>query len=123
MTDNTRLKKLSVNVSKMLEMLEADRQENKSRFETLEDAMDTLLKSNNAGANLHMNIAGNNSIGGSSSPPPFQVRNVKLDFPRFDGSEVLQWIFNSESSGMDGKKLFLDFSTFFFDYDVIIFCI
>ena len=33
------------------------------------------------------------------------------------------WIFNSESSGMDGKKLFLDFSTFFFDYDVIIFCI
>ena len=33
------------------------------------------------------------------------------------------WTFNSESSGMDGKKLFLDFSTFFFDYDVIIFCI
>ena len=96
MADNTRLKELSVNMSKMLEMLEADRQENKARFETLEAAMDTLLKSNNAGVNLHMNVAGNNSIGGSSSPPPFQVRNVKLDFPRFDGSEVLQWIFKAE---------------------------
>jgi len=29
-------------------------------------------------------------------PPPFQVRNVKLDFPRFNGSEVLQWIFKAE---------------------------
>nr|KYP46439.1 Transposon Ty3-I Gag-Pol polyprotein [Cajanus cajan] len=27
---------------------------------------------------------------------PFQVRSVKLDFPRFDGSEVLQWIFKAE---------------------------
>ena len=61
MADNTRLKELSVNMSKLLEMLEADRQENKARFETLEAAMDTLLKSNNnSGANLHMNIAGNN---------------------------------------------------------------
>ena len=58
--------------------------------------MDTLLKSNNAGVNLHMNVAGNNSLGGSSSPPLFQVRNMKLDFPRFDGSEVLQWIFQAE---------------------------
>ncbi|KAJ1411038.1 Aspartic peptidase domain superfamily [Sesbania bispinosa] len=28
--------------------------------------------------------------------PPFQVRNVKIDFPRFDGSEVLSWIFKAE---------------------------
>jgi len=27
---------------------------------------------------------------------PFQARNVKLDFPRFNGSEVLQWIFKAE---------------------------
>nr|KYP47443.1 hypothetical protein KK1_030902 [Cajanus cajan] len=26
----------------------------------------------------------------------FQVRNVKLDFPKFDGSEVLQWIFKAK---------------------------
>lgn len=37
--------------------------------------------------------------GGSNShttPPPFQVRNVKLDFPRFDGNDVLHWIFKAE---------------------------
>ena len=97
MPDNTRLKELSVNMSKLLEILEADRQENKARSETLEATMDTLLKSNNnSGANLHMNVAGNNSIGGSPSPPPFQVHNVKLNFPRFDRSEVLQWIFKAE---------------------------
>nr|KYP73406.1 hypothetical protein KK1_006031 [Cajanus cajan] len=27
---------------------------------------------------------------------PFQVRNVKIDFPRFDGSDVLSWIFKAE---------------------------
>jgi len=83
-------------MSKLLEMLEADRQENKAQFETLEAAMDSLLKpNNNSGVNLHMNVAGNNSIGGSPFPP-FQVCNVKLDFPHFDGSEVLQWIFKAE---------------------------
>jgi len=41
--------------------------------------------------------------GGSSSSgkeavynQPFQARSVKLDFPCFDGSEVLQWIFKAE---------------------------
>jgi len=32
----------------------------------------------------------------SSSSPSFQVRNVKLDFPNFDGSGVLQLIFKAE---------------------------
>ena len=27
---------------------------------------------------------------------PFQVRNVKIDFPILDGSDVLQWIFKAE---------------------------
>lgn len=27
---------------------------------------------------------------------PFQMRNVKLDFPRFDGSDVVNWIFKAE---------------------------
>ena len=30
------------------------------------------------------------------SNQPFQARSVKLDFPRFDGSEVLQWIIKAE---------------------------
>jgi len=70
MVENTRLKELSAQVSKLLELFKADRQENKIMFETLEVAMDSLLKTNTA------------------SPPLFQVCNVKLDFPRFDDSEV-----------------------------------
>nr|KYP32492.1 hypothetical protein KK1_046816 [Cajanus cajan] len=33
---------------------------------------------------------------GGASVQPFQVRNVKLDFPRFVGTDVLQWIFKAE---------------------------
>ncbi|XP_019465366.1 PREDICTED: uncharacterized protein LOC109363560 [Lupinus angustifolius] len=32
----------------------------------------------------------------NSFKQPFQVRNVKLDFPRFDGKHPLEWIFKSE---------------------------
>jgi len=28
--------------------------------------------------------------------PPFQVRNIKLDFPWFNGSNVLEWIFKAK---------------------------
>ena len=35
-----------MNMTKILEMLEADREENKTRFETLEVTVDTLLKQN-----------------------------------------------------------------------------
>jgi hypothetical protein len=28
--------------------------------------------------------------------PPFQVRSLKIDFPRFDGKNVLDWIFKAE---------------------------
>jgi hypothetical protein len=33
---------------------------------------------------------------GSSGKAPFQVRNVKLEFPRFDGTNVHEWIFRAE---------------------------
>ena len=37
---------------------------------------------------------------GSVVPPPpqqpFQTRNIKLDFPRFDGIEVMNWTFRAE---------------------------
>ena len=47
---------------------------------------------------------GNNSHCGWSSPSDhpiptrqlFQVRNAKLDFPRFNGTNVLYWIFQAE---------------------------
>lgn len=30
------------------------------------------------------------------SKQPLQVRNVKLEFPRFDGKKVMDWIFKAE---------------------------
>jgi hypothetical protein len=39
----------------------------------------------------------NSSHGASnSSKQPFQVRNIKLEFPHFDGNNVLDWIFRGE---------------------------
>lgn len=31
----------------------------------------------------------------SSQKPTFQVRSIKLDFPRFDGNNVVGWIFKA----------------------------
>ena len=47
------------------------------------------------------NSSGSPSGGGSQATnqptrTPFQTRNVKLDFPRFNGTEVLEWIFKAE---------------------------
>jgi len=81
----------------ILEMMETDRQENRTRFETIEDTVETLLKQNRSpGGNFHHVAEGHSSGSGYTNPPPFQVRNVKLDFPCFDCSEVLQWIFKAE---------------------------
>jgi len=85
MADNTRLKKLSINMSRVLEMLEADRKDNKARFESLEVMVESLLKQNSGSGKNH-----------NLPHPPFQVSNVKLNFPCFNGSEVLQWIFKAE---------------------------
>ena len=85
MVNNTRLKELSTNMYRVLEMLETDQKDNKARFESLEVAVKSLLKLNSGSGENH-----------NLPHPLFQVRNVKLDFPRFDGSEVLQWIFKAE---------------------------
>jgi len=88
-----RLKDLLVDIKKLAEMMESRDQELKSllehltmrendqdtRFETIESHITSLLRNNSGPSN-----------------PPLQVQNVKLDFPRFDGSDVLQWIFKAE---------------------------
>jgi len=71
----------------LIAALSERQRDDSTRFETLEISMDSVIKSIQAldtGSRL------------SSSSPSFQVRNVKLDFPKFDGSEVLQWIFKAE---------------------------
>jgi len=44
MAKNTRFKYLSAHMTKLLETIKHDRQENKTCFETLEQMMDTLLQ-------------------------------------------------------------------------------
>jgi len=92
MVENTRLKDLAVEMKKLAEMMEASKSmleftqlENKIRFEKIESAMDIVFKRDSS-----------MSSGAVKLNEPFQVRNVKLDFPRFDGSEVLQWIFKAK---------------------------
>ena len=68
------------------------------RFEHLESKMDEELQA------LLQNSNGKQPHGGASSSTentpshcqPFKVRNAKLDFPRFDGADVLYWIFQAE---------------------------
>jgi hypothetical protein len=58
-----------------------------SKFDKIHTALDILIQQTPSkqphGAELH-------------NRPPFQVRNVKLKFPRFDGSNVHEWIFRAE---------------------------
>lgn len=87
MADNTHLKDLAGDVKKILELMESRNKDYSLRFSSIEIDIE--------GLRLHKP----DHVEGSSvklSAPPFQVRNVKLDFPRFDGQDALQWIFKVE---------------------------
>jgi len=95
MADNTKLKELQADMKRLLEMMEkcdvqyAKRDEDYvARFERIESVLDTLSQIKA--------IGGSTSNSAVNNPQPFQVRNIKLDFPRFDGSDVLHWIFKVE---------------------------
>lgn len=45
---------------------------------------------------LHVSSSSDGKNSQTTTIQPFQVRNIKLDFPRFDGSEVMNWIFRVE---------------------------
>ncbi|KAE9612033.1 hypothetical protein Lal_00048864 [Lupinus albus] len=96
MAENTRMKglkdainNLNATMQKMMEDSEARhndyvqaRQADMARLDQMEVQLNTL----------------NNSVNseGSSSHQQQQPLQVKLDFPKFDGSEVLNWIFKAE---------------------------
>jgi hypothetical protein len=61
---------------------------NAERFNLIHEALDALMQKKTVPESSH---------GGSNSgKQSFQVRSVKLDFPRFDGKNVLNWIFKAE---------------------------
>lgn len=45
---------------------------------------------------LHASSSSGGKNSQTTTVQPFQVRNIKLDFPRFDGSEVMNWIFRAK---------------------------
>lgn len=102
MAENTRMKNMETAITTLTAMLQAigeeatrDRSDNRARMERIEAQLSSLQQGN-------ASPGGRNSSGfsmlTSSSNPSFQVRNVKLDFSRFDGSDVLNWIFKSKQS-------------------------
>lgn len=74
------------------ERLEAMNNSNAARFNHIDEALETLLQRHQP---FQSPFHGENS-GKQVQRQPFQVRNVKLDFPKFDGKDVLDWIFKAE---------------------------
>src|SRR4051812_27242731 len=70
--------------AKRINSLETD---NDHRLSRIESAVESLLK--NAADSQHDDR-------NSHLRPPFQTRSVKLEFPRFDGSHAIEWIFKAE---------------------------
>ncbi|MCH79797.1 Ty3/gypsy retrotransposon protein, partial [Trifolium medium] len=87
---------------------------NAERFNLMHEALDALMQKKTTTESYH---GGLNS--GRSS---FQVRSVKLDFPRFDGKDVLNWIFKAEQffdyhNTPDEDRLMI--SSVHLDHDVV----
>ncbi|MCH79841.1 retrotransposon protein, partial [Trifolium medium] len=71
----------------IFERLERSEAANAAKFAKIFSALDILID---------QTPSKQNHGAGLSNRPPFQVRNVKLEFPRFDGSNVHEWIFRAE---------------------------
>ncbi|MCI11643.1 hypothetical protein A2U01_0032745, partial [Trifolium medium] len=87
---------------------------NAERFTLMHEALDALLYRKTTPESHH---GGSNSV-----RSPFQVRSVKLDFPRFDGNDVLNWIFKAEQffdyhNTPDEDRLMI--SSVHLDHDVV----
>ena len=116
MADNTRLKDLSSELKRISDMMErsnqvtADRlgrlESSMSRVDHLETSLDAVTRAMDAltrsmdrlqDPSTSTSTNSKNSASSSShSSQPFQMRQVKLDFPRFDGTDPLNWIFRAE---------------------------
>lgn len=99
MAENTRLKELQAEVKKNADIVEKNytdlqskidgmQKANEAKFDEITEALAALLQH-------HTTSHGSPHVVSNSQKPPFQVRSVKLDFPRFDGSNVRDWIFRA----------------------------
>ncbi|GAU45812.1 hypothetical protein TSUD_115000 [Trifolium subterraneum] len=112
MAENSRMKELSDEVKKNTADMKKLYDETQiqfehfatvsdNRFKTMEDrhsSTDENLDRMNESLSMLLRKTSQNSSHGATNSykAPFQVRNVKLDFPRFDGKNVMEWIFRAE---------------------------
>ncbi|MCH98809.1 hypothetical protein A2U01_0019816, partial [Trifolium medium] len=103
MADNDKIQELQAHIKRNAEAMEQiqgdiharlDRAEasHNNHFDQVSEALDGLYTLMRQTANKSESSHGNLN----SYKPPFQVPTVKLDFPRFDGKHVLDWIFKAE---------------------------
>lgn len=123
MADNDRVKELAAHMEKLVDLLELRDTEQGKRMERLETTLEVLARNmvTNPTATEKMKLTvtpaspvaaasplqhGDSSTGGQmqwqnpapapAQYQPFQTKNVKIDFPRFDGTEPSDWIFKAE---------------------------
>ncbi|GJU68618.1 ty3-gypsy retrotransposon protein [Tanacetum coccineum] len=102
MAEHTRLKELATTVERLVESnTQRDNREvaHDNRLQHVETSLETIQRT------LDTLTRGIDRLSVSQSQPQFnrntsqnslQVRHVKLDFPRFDGSDPLNWLFHAE---------------------------
>src|ERR1044072_2272678 len=76
-----------------MERMEAIQISNESQISQLNSAMTQILQRL---PDLQKSSHGAGNSNKEATKPSFQVRSVKLDFPRFDGNNVMDWIFKAE---------------------------
>lgn len=97
MADNTRMKELQTAITAMTVTMKQMSDDTERRHaEYLQHRASDLSRLDRVEVHLQQSSASSSGSNSTASSTPFQVRNVKLDFPRFDGSDVLHWIFKAE---------------------------
>ncbi|KAF7807916.1 Transposon Ty3-I Gag-Pol polyprotein [Senna tora] len=105
--NNTRAKELATKLEKLTEIMEARdmvakiaEAESTARMDRFESTLESVTKAVDSLASTLERLKLPLVEKPPEGPPPFQslqARSVKLDFPRFDGSDPLYWIFRAEN--------------------------
>jgi len=82
----TLLRKKYINLQEKMHHMQLAKE---SKFNRITEALTTLLQRQTPPPD-------SSHVGSNSPKPSFQVRSVKLDFPRFDGKNVRDWVFRVE---------------------------
>lgn len=98
MAENTRLRDLQNDVKTIFKRLDKRDLDTDTRIAQVEAANASSMDRIEAALHTLVQLV-TSPHGGSNSnyqKAPFQVRNVKLEFTRFDGKDALEWIFKVE---------------------------